>query len=556
MANDAPSLFERLKQRRVFRVGGVYLVTAWVLLQVGSVVFGPLGLPPWSELALIVLLALGFPMALVLAWTYDITPDGIAKTSDAPPTTDMSASIAVLPFVAMGEQAGLKTLGEGLAEEITNQIVDRRECQVASRTSAFAQAQSGTDVNAIGRALGVWYVLEGSVRPIGERIRLTTQLVRVHDGFHLWSATYDLPSQGEHRELDRVSITVSALTSHYIGSDLRVQAARQLTRNAEAFRHFEAAVRLRVRLNTGGLTEPTGAVGKQIVGELDRAIALDPNFVAPYRLRANLYANRLGGSVRWQDAAREARRSVERALELQPEDPDGLGELALLQWSIELDPTAAEQTIERIGRIDPKRSMEQTLGSIASTRGRVREATQHFRQAAERRSADAVNHIELGWLLLEQDDLAAAKRAFDAALFVTPKGSMAVMATWGLIDVALRQDDSMGAETLFEQLWSEYRFAFPERFGYLLARMGRSNEARALLEELIREPTPNSEWIFWTYYGLMEYDQALVWLLQAIDDHRTRVIMRVRRPNAFPGLQNLPGYATALARLDAVQRSP
>ena len=209
-----PSFVERLKNRHVFRVAAMYAATAWVLLQIGSVVFTPLGLPGWSQTALIVVLGLGFPIALVFAWIYDVTPDGIVKSADdaatttsrgrridfviiamlvvalamavflwrhdarTPPPSPVStnASVAVLPFVAMSDDASLRHLGDGIAEEVTNQLVGRPGLEVASRTSAF-QAREGKDAVAIARTLGVSYVVEGSVRPFGDQIRLTAQLI-------------------------------------------------------------------------------------------------------------------------------------------------------------------------------------------------------------------------------------------------------------------------------------------------------------------------------------------------------------------------------------------
>ena len=177
MRNEKPSFLVQLQQRHVFRVAAMYAVTSWLLLQIGSTTFEPLGFPEWSQRALIILLAAGFPIALVLAWIFDVTPEGVVET--AHPTNRLSrgrkldiviivvllaalvvtfvwrreppsvapvvqdSSIAVLPFVAMSDDASLRHLGEGLSEQITNELARNSGLRVASRTSAFEQTEKG-----------------------------------------------------------------------------------------------------------------------------------------------------------------------------------------------------------------------------------------------------------------------------------------------------------------------------------------------------------------------------------------------------------------------------
>ena len=196
------SFFTQLKDRKVIRVGVVYMIVGWIMMQIGEVTFEALGLPPWSLTLLIVLVLLGFPISLVLAWAFEVTPEGIRNDSaglvqtgeaeDAAPELDQSApSIAVLPFNDMSEHGDQVYFCEGIAEEILNALCKVANLRVASRVTAFRFGNGAADVQEIGRKLKVQTVLEGSVRKSGDKLRITAQLVKTADGYHLWSRQYD-----------------------------------------------------------------------------------------------------------------------------------------------------------------------------------------------------------------------------------------------------------------------------------------------------------------------------------------------------------------------------
>ncbi len=194
------SFWKQLRERKVIRVGIVYVVVGWLVIQVGEVTFEALILPPWALSLLIVLVLLGFPIALVLAWAFEVTPEGIRKDSaglaaepeDVPPELNESApSIAVLPFDDMSEHGDQGYFCEGIAEEILNSLCKVANLRVASRVTAFRFGGKKADVKEIGTKLKVQTVLEGSVRKSGDKLRITAQLVKTADGFHLWSRQYD-----------------------------------------------------------------------------------------------------------------------------------------------------------------------------------------------------------------------------------------------------------------------------------------------------------------------------------------------------------------------------
>ena len=187
-------LAAELKRRGVYPVVGAYAVIAFILLQIGEITFGPLGLPNWVMVGLIVVVIVGFPVAVVLAWVFDITPTGIRRDSGITSrveSTDDRPSIAVLPFVDMSPEQDQGYFCEGVADEILNALTKIRQLNVAARTSSFQYKAGAVDVRKIGKELGVKTILEGSVRKSENRLRVTAQLVKASDGYHLWSNSFD-----------------------------------------------------------------------------------------------------------------------------------------------------------------------------------------------------------------------------------------------------------------------------------------------------------------------------------------------------------------------------
>lgn len=188
--------FGELRRRRVFRTLAVYVVVGWLLIQVGDATFEPLGFPAWTMKLLIVLLALGFVLALALAWVYDLGVHGIERTepiAQAAPAapTPPDASVAILPFTDLSEARDQDYFCDGLAEEILNALTAVSGLRVASRTSSFRFRDSTVDAREIGSALNVAAILEGSVRKVGQRVRVTVQLIDAGNGYHLWSENFD-----------------------------------------------------------------------------------------------------------------------------------------------------------------------------------------------------------------------------------------------------------------------------------------------------------------------------------------------------------------------------
>ena len=198
--NEKPSngLWNELKKRKVVRVARVYIFVSWIIIQIGEASFEALQVPMWGMSLLLVLVMLGFPLALVLAWGYELGPLGkrrdnagyIESLTEFEGFGNKAPSIAVLPFDDLSEKGDQAYFCEGMAEEILNALCKVANLRVASRVAAF-QLDSGNDIHEIGRKLDVQTVLEGSVRKFGDRLRITAQLINTGNGFHLWSRQFD-----------------------------------------------------------------------------------------------------------------------------------------------------------------------------------------------------------------------------------------------------------------------------------------------------------------------------------------------------------------------------
>lgn len=358
------SLFAELQRRNVFRVGAAYLVVAWLLVEISDTTFPRLGLPEWTVTFVIALLLLGLPVALFLAWAYELTPEGVKPTRDvqlhesitrvtgrkldlsiiavllvalgwfawdkfgvgpqAPPPAaagQAEASIAVLPFTDMSAAGDQEYFGDGLAEEILNLLAGVRELKVSGRTSSFSFKGKDVPIPEIGRALGVAHILEGSVRKSGDRVRITAQLVKAEDGFHLWSETFDRQMEDIFAIQDEIADAIAnALQLTLVG---RVAGAG----NLDAYQLYLQARPLIYTRNAQNLREARRLI--------DRALELDPDYPPALAASGELWQllsddPNSYGDIPEVEARAKARKDLERALLLNPDVADTHAALGLL----------------------------------------------------------------------------------------------------------------------------------------------------------------------------------------------------------------------------------
>ncbi|VUX56236.1 membrane protein of unknown function, partial [uncultured Woeseiaceae bacterium] len=319
------SFIRELKRRNVFRVGMAYAVIGWLVLQFSDILISLLDLPDWIGRAVIFLLVVGFPLALIFAWAFELTPEGIKldKKVDqavaesrqygrkldyviigalvvalgyflwerqqitAPPTTP-DRSVAVLPFVNLSSDEEQEWFADGLTEEIINSLTRTPDLQVTSSTSSFAFKDSSEDIRTISESLGVAHILEGSVRRSAETLRIAVQLIRASDGFNLWSATYNRTIEDVIVIQEEIAIEIANALKTAIDPEALAAMVSAGTHSVPAYEAYLKGLALRV--NAGNTSKDMDADE-----EFARAVTIDPEFSTAHYQRTFIRIGKLYG---------------------------------------------------------------------------------------------------------------------------------------------------------------------------------------------------------------------------------------------------------------------
>lgn len=453
------NLFNELKRRNVFRVGIAYLVVGWLMIEVVDTIAPRMAMPEWVPGLVIIMVLVGLPITLFLAWAFELTPEGVKKSQDvdaevsvtagtgrkldrmiiaglalgmvfllvdrfwggpgemAEPVADApiaeqaqatEVSIAVLPFVNMSSDPEQEYFSDGISEELLNVLTKVEGLKVAARTSSFSFKGQNKPIAEIAEVLGVGHILEGSVRKSGNQIRITAQLIRVSDGFHIWSDTYD-------RELVNI-FAIQDEIAEAIVSELRVRLTGQTkiasssTRNAEA---YQAYLKGRYFWNLRSIADILTAIE-----HFEEATGLDPEYAEAWAGLADAFVVLPGYDVDDEKALpryERARQAAKRALAIDPTMGRayaalGTTSVTIFRWQegldyyekgIELAPDYATgwqwygtslaemgrhddglKALERALELDPvSRIINSNYADVLRGDGRTAEAVKHFKYA-------------------------------------------------------------------------------------------------------------------------------------------------------------------------------
>ncbi|MBS0461859.1 MAG: tetratricopeptide repeat protein [Proteobacteria bacterium] len=353
------SFLEELKRRRMFRAMAAYFVVAWLLLQVANVTFPPLGLPDWTQRALIIGLGVGIIPAFILSWLYDLTSHGIVRTGDDDaagkgkidavdantPAPKGDASIAILPFVDLSPGKDQDWFCDGLAAEIIDALVGVRQLRVASRTASFRFRDGAADPSDIGRRLHVGAVLEGSVRKAGDLLRITAQLIDASSGFHLWSETWDRRLEDVFAIQSEIARKVASALRVSLTGEQAARAQRYAPRNMQAHEFYLRARQLVSRISP--------ADWRQAPVLFRRAIELDPTYAQAHAGLADALTQLLLWQLmRPEEALAEATRAANRALDLAPDLAEAHVAMGHVR-SLTGDHEGAQRSFERALELNP-----------------------------------------------------------------------------------------------------------------------------------------------------------------------------------------------------------
>jgi adenylate cyclase len=343
------TFFSELKRRRVYSVAVTYAVVGWLLIQVVTQVFPPFEIPNWAERVVIVAILLGFPIALVLAWIFDITRHGIVRTSDAEsavrtqvtePPSAMEKSIAVLPFNDLSPAKDHDYFSDGIAEELLGALAKVDGLRVAARRSSFWFKDKQAELGEIASKLNVGHVLEGSVRRDGNRVRVTAELIDASDGFTLWSETYEREMHGIFALQDE--ITHSIVDALKLNLDISAPPAPH---NTEAYDAY-----LQGLFYSDKSTEDDLRKSLEFFQE---AVAKDPRFSRAWTGIAKTWLWLADAYVPPLEAYPKVRDAAVRALELDDEEAEAHVYLAETKRILDWDLDGAEAEFDRAVAIDP-----------------------------------------------------------------------------------------------------------------------------------------------------------------------------------------------------------
>ena len=357
------SFIGELKRRNVIRVAIAYAIVAWLLIEVTATTFPLLRLPEWTATFVIVMVMIGFPVALILAWAYEVTPDGVKRAPDAgaavpavwkgralnyliivalaaaiawllversqvpSEVSETTKSIAVVPFNDLSSEGNQAWFADGLAEEILNSLARLPELKVVSRTSSFHFRNQEISLREIASQLDVEHILEGSVRRSGDQLRVTAQLIRAADDSRIWSATYNASSDDVFRVQEDVAENVAGALDVFLDDKKREAMFAVGTRNVQAYEYYLQGVKLYHQWHNQDEFGRTDRIWRANTW-FDRALEADPEFALVYYLRTNAFAHFLADEndvgappgLTYAEALMAIRADFGRAVEL-AEDP-------------------------------------------------------------------------------------------------------------------------------------------------------------------------------------------------------------------------------------------
>jgi TolB-like protein len=444
------SLFDELQRRNVFRVTVAYIVSAWLLAQVADLVLDNIGAPGWVMQTILLVLSLGLAPVVFFSWAYEVTPDGIKREADVdrsesithvtrrkldrtitfvlvlavayfaadkfllPPrqpttaplpaetsgeVTETSASntIAVLPFVNMSDDKENEYFSDGLSEELLNVLAKNSALQVAARTSSFSLKGEKLEIREAARRLNVDHVLEGSVRKSGDKVRITAQLIRADNGFHLWSETYDRDLDNIFEVQDEIAAKITAaLLPHVVGEAEKEMAMTETTGfepPAEAYQDYLLARDQFNRSNNADIQE-----AYELLQTLVRKY---PGYAEAQALYAHvtfMNSARVSGDIPWIIAETQVRSALEKASALKPDLP----EIYLVEGLLHArsrDPKTATDFFERAIELNPSYAEAyRHLSEAAMDLGRETLAWEALETA---RRLDPISTSTLEWVITQ-----------------------------------------------------------------------------------------------------------------------------------------------------------
>jgi TolB-like protein/Flp pilus assembly protein TadD len=509
---------EELRRRKVYRVAAAYIIAAGFIIQIASAVFPAWELPNWTFRLLVTLLLIGFPIALILAWAFDVTPEGIRATKATTAETHLrrnmivlvatgvivsvaagffllpraaarkiDKSIAVLPFQNLSDENENAYFADGIQDDILTNLSKISDLKVISRTSVMSYRGSGIrNARDIGKALGVATLLEGSVRRIGNRVRVNVQLINANNDEHIWAEDYDRDLTDVFAiQTDLAQRIVSALQAK-LSPNEKARLDRRPTQNPDAYLLF---VRAHDYASQREMFRDTSLKAEPL---FEQAIKLDPNFALAFA-GLSMVESWLYHTSDPVPARREkARLNADEALRLQPDLPESHLALGFSYYYGDRDYERALTEFEIARRGLPNESQAYfAIGSIQRRQGKWAESNANLEKAATLDPKNTNVLMNLCYSYMAQRDFEAADKTVDRLIATSPQ-SFQARALKGFIALQLKGDLS-AAEKVFSSMPPETDPGLMTLARFWILRLKRNfPEALQVLEQFHGETLYNT----------------------------------------------------------------
>ena len=577
------SFFVELKRRHVYRVAIAYAVVAWLLIQIATQVFPFFEIPNWVVRLVVVVTVLGFPIALIIAWAFEMTPEGlkrvdeiardeyiprwstrkfaaliisvailatgvplvqlirsksISSTAVTAALTLSQKSIAVLPLLNESGDPGDEYFSDGLSEELIAALGQVRGLKVIGRSSSFRFKDKNDDIKAIGEKLGVSTLLEGTVRKQGDRVRIVAELIDARDGSELWSRTFD-------RELKDIFVVqaeiaeavATSLELTLLGTDERL-AKKASTKSVEA---HNAYLQGHFYFARGNLQDY-----RKSVDLFDQATQIDPDYALAYAERSEAWAW-IGdlSSDKQKEAWAAAESDGEKAVAIDPHLAEAHAALGWVRFFIEWKFAEGLAELRRAHQLSPwNPTANDLMARVVVYLGQFPEAEKLARQAIELDPLSYQARTSLARILFDEEKIAEAEAEARKAAELQP--TAAGNHRWQVF-VAIQRGDG---ETALREAQLEPNDGY-RRFELALAHYtrGERGASDAALAELIEKDRNFLAYqIAEVYAWRGERDKAFEWLQISLDNHDTGTVSLLINP-LMRGLRHDPRYSSMLAKI-------
>ncbi len=536
-----------LKRRKVVRVAIVYVLVGLVVVEAANNLFPALNLPDWTVTLVVALALLGFPIALALAWAFDITPGGVKLAAGEATCVD-ERSIAVLPFTDMSPEGDQEYLCDGMAEELIDALTKVKELRVAARTSSFQFKGKSEDVCEIGKQLRVGSVLEGSVRRAGDRLRVTAQLVNAEDGYHLWSEKYERKLEDVFAIQDDIARAIVGTLRVTLLGEKEQPLVRAGTESSEAYDLYLKGRHCWVRRYKYGL--------ETALEFFEKANEKDPDYALPHTGIADVHTLlAIYGLLKPNEARRIAEGAAEQALALNPELPEAYFSRSIVRACFYYEWDTCVALMQRAVELSPDFAAAYAwmAMALANVGVRVDEALEYARRACALDPKSPYIQGVAGLAHIMGRRYPEAIAHFERALELEPEDVLALYGAGTCYSAVGRHDEAI--VSLEKAVALGHRMAF--YIGLLAAAYGRAgmmNEANAMLEELRERAgrefvTPVA--LAWACANVGLADEALSHLEQALAESHPSLANAIRYP-VWDAILSHPRYTAVVTSMNMV----